>query len=144
MGMDQHPNSPAFDALKAALTNGPTLITPDEKLPYVVSTDASGFAIGAALCQDQGHRIQPIAYLSKKLNPAELNYPVHEQELLAVVCALKEWRHYLHGQPFTVLTDHNSLQHFQIQPHLSRRQVRWSEFLLSLHLPSTTQKEKIT
>ncbi len=114
--------------MKAALTNGPTLITPDEKLPYVVSTDASGFAIGAALCQDQGHGLQPIAYLSKKLNPAELNYPVHEQELLAVVCALKEWRHYLHGQPFTVLTDHNSLQHFQSQPHLSRRQVRWSEF----------------
>ena len=91
-----------------------------------MSTDASGFAIGAALCQDQGKGLQPIAYLSKKMLPAERNYPVHEQELLAVVCALKEWRHYLHGRPFTVLTDHHSLQHLQTQPHLSKRQVRWT------------------
>ena len=132
----------AFDALKSALTNGPTLLTPDEKLPYVVSTDASGFAIGAALCQDQGQGLQPIAYLSKKLNPAETNYPVHEQELLAVVCALKEWRHYLHGQPFTVLSDHNSLQHFQTQPHLSRRQVRWSEFFAEFKFSISYTKGK--
>jgi hypothetical protein len=132
----------AFDALKDALTNGPTLILPDERLPYVVSTDASGFAIGATLCQDQGKGLQPIAYLSKKMIPAELNYPVHEQELLAVVCALKEWRHYLHGQPFTVLTDHNSLQHFQTQPHLSRRQIRWSEFFAEFKFTIQYQKGK--
>ena len=132
----------AFDALKSALTNGPTLLTPDETLPYVVKTDASGFAIGAELCQDQGKGLQPIAYLSKKMNAAERNYPVHEQELLAVVCALREWRHYLHGQPFTVLTDHNSLQHLHTQPHLSRRQIRWTEFLAEFQFKISYQKGK--
>jgi hypothetical protein len=61
--------------------------------------------------------------------PAERNYPVHEQELLAVMHALREWRHYLHGTKFKVVTDHRSLQYLQTQPHLSTRQVRWSEFL---------------
>ena len=119
----------AYETLKHAMTTAPTLILPDEKLPYTVMTDASGFAIGAALCQDQGNGLQPIAYMSKKMLPAEMNYPVHEQELLAIVCALREWRHYLHGQPFTVLTDHGPLKHFDSQPHLSPRQVRWSQFL---------------
>ena len=132
----------AFDALKAALATGPTLLTPDESLPYTVSTDASGFAVGAALCQDQGKGLQPIAFLSKKMLQAEQNYPVHEQELLAVVCALKEWRHYLHGRPFTVLTDHHSLQHLQTQPHLSKRQVRWTEFLAEFDYTIKYQKGK--
>jgi len=67
--------------------------------------------------------------MSKKLLPAEMNYPTHERELLAIVCALKEWRHYLFGNHFTVFTDHRPLQHIQNQPHLSARQTRWSEFL---------------
>ena len=57
-------------------------------LPFVVHTDASGFAIGAVLQQDQGHGLQPIAFLSKKMLDAETRYPVHEQELLAIIHAL--------------------------------------------------------
>src|SRR5260370_10771781 len=63
------------------------------------------------------------------MTQAERNYPVHEQELLAIIHALREWRHYLHGCKFTIITDHRSLQYLQTQPHLSARQVRWSEFL---------------
>ncbi len=63
------------------------------------------------LGQDQGNGVQPIAFLSKKMLPAERNYPVHEQELLAIICALKEWRHYLHGSKFKVITDHRSLRY---------------------------------
>ena len=61
----------------------------------------------------------------------ERNYPVHEQELLGVIRALKEWRCYLLGSafPITVKTDHHSLTHLQTQPHLSSRQVRWVEFM---------------
>ena len=73
--------------------------------------------------------ITPIAFMSKKMLPAEKNYPVHEQELLAIICALKEWRHYLHGNHFKVITDHRSLKYLQSQTHLSARQTRWSEFL---------------
>lgn len=119
----------AFDALKLAVSSGPVLIIPDDSKPYVVTTDASGFAIGATLSQDQGDGLQPIAFMSQKMLPAEKNYPVHEQELLAVVCALKEWRHYLHGRKFRIITDHQSLRYLSTQPHLSPRQIRWSEFL---------------
>lgn len=67
--------------------------------------------------------------MSKKLSAAERNYPVHEQELLAVIQAIREWKCYLDGQKFTVLTDHKSLIYLQKQPHLSARQTRWLEFL---------------
>jgi hypothetical protein len=122
----------AFEKLKQALSSTSVLILPDPSLPYTVCTDASKFAVGACLMQDQGRGLQPIAYLSKKMLPAETRYPVHHKELLAVVCALREWRHYVQGQNrFTVIvnTDHKSLQHFQQQPKLSERQARWNEFL---------------
>ena len=124
---DSHQKS--FDALKSAISSAPVLTLPDESLPFVVTTDASGFAVGATLSQDQGNGLQPIAFLSHKLHKAETNYPVHEQELLAIVLALKEWRHYLHGTKFRIQTDHQSLRFLNTQPHLSPRQVRWSEFL---------------
>lgn len=60
---------------------------------------------------------------------AELNYPVHEKELLAIVRALKKWRVDLLGVPFTVYTDHRTLENFHKQKDLSRRQARWQEFL---------------
>ena len=119
----------AFNQLKQAVCNAPVLIVPDPNKQYTVITDASGFAIGAALCQDHGNGLQPCAYISRKMNDHERNYPVHEQELLAIIHALREWRHYLHGSQFTVLTDHRSLQYIQTQPNLSARQVRWVEFL---------------
>jgi transposase InsO family protein len=123
----------AFDQLKKSVSQQPVLILPDPSKPYVVTTDASGFAVGAWLGQDQTGEgsLQPIAYLSKKMSPAEQNYPVHEQELLAIVIALKEWRHHLSGASFTirVVTDHKSLIHLQSQPHLSPRQRRWQEFM---------------
>lgn len=67
--------------------------------------------------------------MSKKMLPAETKYPVHEQELLAIVEALKTWRHFLYGKKFKVITDHHSLIHLRTQPVLSSRQHRWMEFL---------------
>lgn len=119
----------AFQSLKEAVSSKPVLILPNPSLPYVITTDASGFAVGGTLSQDQGEGLQPIAYLSKKMLPAELNYPTHEQELLAIIVALKAWRHYVAGSPFYVVTDHQPLRYLQTQPHLSARQVRWMEFL---------------
>jgi hypothetical protein len=119
----------AFGELKKALVEAPILIHPDPQIPYVITCDASGFATGAVLQQDQGKGLQPIAFISHKMLPAETRYAVHEQELLAVVQALKAWRHYVHGSKFTVVTDHRSLQYIRTQPHLSARQARWLECL---------------
>ena len=85
----------------------------------------------AVLSQNQGQGDQPVAYESRKLSPAEQNYPVHEKELLAIVHAIKLWRTYLEGQKFTVITDHASLEYIKTQANLSRRQARWLEVLQS-------------
>jgi transposase InsO family protein len=134
----------AFEQLKAAISQQPVLILPDPARPYVVTTDASGYAVGATLSQDHGQGLQPIAYLSKKMLPAERNYPVHEQELLAIIVSLREWRHYLSGARFTIIvrTDHKSLRHFQSQPHLSPRQTRWLDLLAEFDFAIEYQEGK--
>ena len=119
----------AFLMLKTAMMAGPVLVLPDPSLPYVVHTDASGFATGAVLQQDQGSGLQPIAFMSKKMLDAETRYPTHEQELLAIIHALGTWKHYLSGSKFTVKTDHRSLSHFKTQPQLSGRQTRWKDVI---------------
>lgn len=121
----------AFETMIDALCSAPVLVLPDPSKPYVVTTDASGYALGACLMQDHGNGLQPIVYMSKKMLPAETRYPIHHKEMLAIVCALKEWRHYLHGAQFKIriLTDHKSLVHFNSQPKLSERQARWNEFI---------------
>ena len=70
-----------------------------------------------------------MAFESRKMNPVEQNYPTHERELLAVIHALRTWRHYLLGRKFTIVSDHHSLKFLQTQPQLSRRQARWLELL---------------
>jgi len=121
----------AFETMINALCTAPVLVLPDPTKPYVVTTDASGYAIGACLSQDHGDGLQPICYMSKKMLDAETRYPIHHKEMLAIICALKEWRHYLHGAQFQIriLTDHKSLVHFNTQPKLSERQARWNEFM---------------
>lgn len=120
----------SFETLKSSVSTAPVLILPNPSLEYVVDTDSSGYALGAALLQDHGFGLQPIAFMSKKMLDAEKNYTVREQEMLAIVCALKEWRHYLHGNKFKIITDHNSLTYIDTQKNqLSSRHARWAEFM---------------
>ena len=122
----------AFTALKERLTSAAVLAHPDPSRQYVINTDASGFAISGVLMQDQPDDTRrPVAYFSRKLNPAETRYPTHDKELLAIVRAVEHWRCYLEGSPHPVLllSDHRSLQHLNTQPHLSDRQARWVEKL---------------
>jgi len=79
----------AFKALKQALTSDPCLQLPDSDGEYEVTTDASEdeATVGAVLIQD-GH---PIVYESKKLNPHQRNYPVHDKEMYAIMHALDRW-----------------------------------------------------
>ncbi|CAI7787612.1 unnamed protein product [Closterium sp. NIES-53] len=123
------PHQQAMEQLQTALTTTPVLILPDPEKDYVVEADASDQAVGAVLMQDHGNGLQPIAYLSKKLHGAELNYPIHDKKALAIVVAFKAWRCYLEGAKTTVYTDHCSLKYLKSQPTLSRRQVRWVDFL---------------
>ena len=101
---------------------------PDYDKPFELIADACGFGIGAALLQEG----RPVAFLCRRFSAAERNYGVGEQELLAVVHAMRTWRCYLEGvraDMLTVVTDHNPLTYLQTQTVLSRRQTRWSEYL---------------
>jgi hypothetical protein len=119
----------AFEQLKAAVASAPCLAIPDPQREFIVHTDASGYATGAVLMQQFDEGLRPIAFLSKKMTKAEKNYPVHEQELLAILNALRAWRHYLGGRRFTVLTDHQSLQYVSTSVMATPRQVRWASWL---------------
>ncbi|GJP40908.1 hypothetical protein CLOM_g571 [Closterium sp. NIES-68] len=119
----------AVELLKQALTSAPVLILPDPERDYVIEADASDQTVGAVLMQDQGNGLQPIAYLSKKLHGADINYPIHDKEALAIIIAFKTWRCYLEGRKTIVYTDHCSQKYLKTQPSLSRRQVRWIDFL---------------
>ena len=119
----------AFRHLRDTFASAPFLrhYDPNEKLR--LETDASGYGLGAVLSQqDQDGHWRPVAFWSRKLIPAEQNYEVHDQELLAIVAAMKQWRHYLEGSPYTiaVLTDHNNLKGFMKQKELNSRQARWA------------------
>ena len=59
---------------------------------------------------------------------AEQGYETHDAELLAIVMAFKQWRHYLEGSqyPIEVITDHNNLKYFMTTKELNGRQARWA------------------
>jgi hypothetical protein len=122
----------AFEDLKSRLMSGPILHHFDHTKVCVIEPDASDYALGA-VCSQYGEDglLHPVAFYSRKLLPAEMNYQIYDKELLAIVCAFKHWRHYLEfsASATEVLTDHRNLEYFTTTRHLSRRQVRWSEVL---------------
>ena len=122
----------AFELLKRRMTTADVLAHPHQERPYIITTDASGFAISGVLSQDQPDSTRrPVAYMSRKMSPAERRYATHDKELLAIVRAVEHWRCYLEGSahPIQLLSDHRSLQHLNTQPSLNDRQARWVEKL---------------
>ncbi|MBW0474576.1 hypothetical protein O181_014291, partial [Austropuccinia psidii MF-1] len=128
-----------FHQHKEAFTIAPILSHFDPSLPTIVETDVSDYALGAVLSHISDSGKHPIAFNSRKLIPAELNYEIHDKELLGIVWALKCWRAFLLSLffPFEVLTDHSSLQYFMTSKVLTRRQARWAEFLSKFHFSIT-------
>src|SRR5882724_4935165 len=80
--------------------------------------------------------LHPIAFQSRTFSAPELNYDVHDKELLAIFEAFKRWRHYLEGSalPIDVVTNHQNLQYFSMTKILTHRQARWSEYLSAFNL----------
>ncbi len=116
----------AFTAVKNAFIAPPMLRALNFDKPLFLECDASGRAIGAALLQDfDGIRL-PVAYFSRKLHNAELNYLAYDLELLAIVAALKHFRHTILSSPhqLTIFSDHKSLSYFSSLRELSARHVR--------------------
>ncbi|WPJ61331.1 hypothetical protein SMAC4_13443 [Sordaria macrospora] len=122
----------AFNTLKQMMLDDPILMLPDPDKELEVETDASDWAMGGQLGQrdDQG-RLHPVAFFSKAFRGPELNYPIHDKELMSVIWAFKEWRPWLSGtkEPVKVYSDHKDLTYFTTTKELNQRQTRSSEFL---------------
>lgn len=121
----------AFATCKKHLTTTTTLAHPDPNSALSLSVDASDTAVGAVLHQLVANHMQPLAFFSKKLQPAETRYSTYDRELLAIFKGIKHFRHWLEGREFHVNTDHKPLI-FAFQQNsekASPRQMRHLNFI---------------
>jgi len=104
------------------------LVSPQDLEPFCIEADSSDFASGAIFSQrlPGEEKWHPVAFYSKSLSPVERNYEIHDKEMLAIICALEEWRHFLEGarHPVEIWTDHKNLEYFMTAKKLNRRQAR--------------------
>lgn len=114
-----------FEKCKSLLTCSDILQYPDFSKPFLLTTDASNFALGAVLSQGAIGKDKPIAFASRTLSKSEENYSTIEKELLAIVWACKYFRPYLFGNKFTLYTDHKPLQYIFNLKDPSSKLVRW-------------------
>ena len=115
----------AFETLKKALVSAPIIQPLDWKLPLEIMCDASDYAVGAVLGQTKDKKHHAIAYASKTLTRAQLNYATTEKELLAIVFAINKFRSYLVGTKVIVYTDHAALKYLLTKKDAKPRLIRW-------------------
>jgi len=118
----------AFECLKMAVTTVPVLVSPQDSEPFRIEADSSDFASRAVLSQQLPgeEKWHPVAFYSKSLSPVEQNYEIHDKEMLAIIRALEEWRHFLEGarHPVEIWMDHKNLEYFMTVKKLNHRQAR--------------------
>ncbi|KAL4103252.1 hypothetical protein QTP88_018629 [Uroleucon formosanum] len=115
----------AFEKLKIILCNEPLLQYPDFEKPFIITCDASNYAVGCVLSQGVIPADLPIAYASRTLNKAEINYSTTEKELVAIMFGVKQFRPYVYGQKFTIITDHKPLTWLFSVKDPGSRLLRW-------------------
>ncbi|CAK1549316.1 unnamed protein product [Leptosia nina] len=111
------------------LTSKPLLNIFDPSLKTELHTDASSLGYGAILLQKKDNQCRVIAYFSKRTSPAESRYPSYELETLAIFNALKQFRIYLLGITFTIITDCNSIKATMNKKDISPRVARWWTYM---------------
>ncbi|GBG71995.1 hypothetical protein CBR_g10934 [Chara braunii] len=119
----------AFKCLKHALTHREVLMVPDPQSPFVVTTDASQYGIGAVLAQQDRKKLRSVEYMSKKMPSKKLAKSTYERELYALYKAVVHWRRNLLGRFFYLRTDHQTLKWIKTQPVLSDALKRWIEVI---------------
>ncbi|KMQ86388.1 gag-pol polyprotein [Lasius niger] len=122
----------AFAQSKQELANAALLAHPSPNAVLALHTDASDFSIGSALHQvDSNNVLQPLAFFSRKLSPAEKNYCAYDRELLAAYASIRNFRHMLEGREFILYTDHEPLTFAfrKKSDQSSPRQLRQLDFI---------------
>ena len=121
--------------LKGLLTQSPVLAYPHFGRDFLLETDTSGMGLGAVLSQEHENKVvRPIAFASRTLLQHEKNYGISELEALAVVWAVKHFKHYLYGYRCIVFTDHEALKSLLNTPQPSGKLARWGMALQELNL----------
>jgi hypothetical protein len=100
----------AFLELKQKLSSAPCLAHPVLDRMFVLATDASAVGTGAELAQESNQGLKPVAYFSRALSKTERRYSTYDREFLAIVMAVRHFRHHLLGEHFRLRTDHRPLQ----------------------------------
>ena len=108
----------AFESIKKRITEKALLVFPDFDKPFHIYTDASKKQLGAVIMQDR----KPLAFYSRKMNPAQTRYTTGEQELLSIVETMKEFRDILLGHEVIVHTDHKNILYSNLS---NNRLIRW-------------------
>ncbi|GBG81561.1 hypothetical protein CBR_g32552 [Chara braunii] len=116
----------AMKKLKQALIEYPVLKVADPSLPFVVTTDASQYGIGAVLQQDDGNGYRPVEFMSTRMPSEKVATSTYERELYALREALGHWKHYLLGRHFKVYYDHETLRWLKTQAKMTPRLTRWA------------------
>lgn len=115
-----------YKKIIGCLTSPPLLAFPDFSKQFHLATDASGVGLGAVLIQyDDSGNERVIAYASRNLRPSERNYPAIELECLAIVWACEQFRQYLYGRKFRILSDQNPLAYLENMRMKSTRIQKW-------------------
>jgi hypothetical protein len=110
----------AFDKIKQVITDDVMLSFPDFNKPFEIHTDASDFQLGAVIMQER----QPVAFYSRKLNPAQWNYTTGKREMLFIVETLGAYRNILLGHEIIIYKDHQNLVNDPTR-HESACMQRW-------------------
>ena len=116
----------AFNSLKKAFTSALILTYWIPNTQLIMETDASDYVLAAILSiVNEDNEVHPVAFHSRTFIIAELNYDIHDKELLAIFEAFKIWQHYLEGPayPIDVVTDHKNLEYFFTTKVLTWRQA---------------------
>ena len=119
----------AFQYLKEQLENPQLLSFPDFSRPFILQTDASDFAEGYMLAQEENNELFPARFGGCVLSPAECRYSPTERELLAIFYSVKQEEIYLKGHDFVVYSDHEPLTHLSTTRELINKRYRWIEYL---------------
>ena len=115
----------AFECLKMAMTTALVLVSLQDSKPFHIEADSSDFVSRAVLSQQlpREEKWHLVAFYSKSLSPVEWNYEIHNKEILTIICALEEWKHFLEGarHPVEIWTDHKNLGYFMMAKKLNCR-----------------------
>lgn len=133
----------AFNILKTSISEDSLLFHPDTEEPFIVHISSSTIGLGAILSQKDGEGDEhPVLFASRTLRGAEPRYTSAELDCLALVYALDQFKPFIYGVPFTVITNSPAINWLMDSSNPTSRQVKWKTFLNDFEFDIEIRKQK--